>query len=592
MRAAPEEIARYSRCNSTVDGTVRHLLLLLSFALAGCSEPPSQLEAVVRSDAADVVLTNARVYTVDPANTWAEAVAIQGDRIIYVGDDAGVGAYAAENTRIVNLGGRMIVPGFQDAHIHPIAGGVEASACDLNTFETVAEYRARIAEYAHANPDVPWVLGGGWSMAAFGPGARPSKGILDELVPDRPVYLYSRDGHSAWANSKALELAGITKATPDPPDGIIDRDPETGEPVGSLQEGATSLVAKVVPETTPGKLTQGLEYARDMLHKYGITSIQVAAVNEPDLVTYTSLDAAGDLDLRVVASIVWERNQTEQQVPHIKKLRDQYTKGNVRATTVKIMQDGVMENFTAVLLEPYLTSNKTKGIPMVEPELLKDIVTTLDAEGFQVHFHAIGDGAIRQALDAIEAARTKNGANDRRHHIAHLELIDPADLPRFGALDTIASFQPLWAHPDDYIVDLTIPFIGEQRAKSLYPIKSVIDAGGRVAFGSDWSVSTANPFMEMETAVTRMDAISNEGGVLLPEQRISIAQAIAAFTIHAAYVNHQDDRTGSVEVGKLADLAVLDQNLLEIEPSAISDTKVLLTLFGGEVVYGSLDNFN
>jgi predicted amidohydrolase YtcJ len=315
-------------------------------------------------------------------------------------------------------------------------------------------------------------------------------------------------------------------------------------------------------------------------------------VDEPDLVTYTSLDAAGDLDLRVVASIWWERNETEEQIPHIKQLRDKYTKGNVRATTVKIMQDGVMENFTAVMLEPYLTPDRTKGIPMIEPERLKHVVTLLDAEGFQVHFHAIGDGATRQALDAIEAARTKNGANDRRHHIAHLELIDPADVPRFATLDATASFQPLWAQPDDYIVDLTIPFVGEQRAKRLYPIKSVIDAGGRIAFGSDWSVSTANPFMEMETAVTRMDAISNEGGVLLPEQRISIAQAIEAFTIDAAYVNHQDDRTGSVEAGKLADLAVLDQNLLEIEPSAISDTKVLLTLFGGEVVYGSLDDFD
>jgi predicted amidohydrolase YtcJ len=571
---------------------VRRLLVLLPFALAACSEPPSQVGAGGRSAAADLVLTNARVYTVDPANVWAEAVAIQGDQIVYVGDDAGVKAYKSTNTRVVDLGGRMVVPGFQDVHIHPIAGGVEATACDLNPFETVADYRTRIAEYARANPDAPWILGGGWSMAAFGPGARPSKSILDELVPDRPVYLYSRDGHSAWANSKALELAGITKDTADPPDGIIDRDPETGEPVGSFQEGATSLVAKAVPETTPEMRTQGLEYARDMLHEYGITSIQVAAVDEPDLVTYASLDAAGDLDLRVVASIWWERSETQEQIPRIKRLRDQYTKGNVRATTVKIAQDGVMENFTAVVLESYLTPDKTKGIPMVEPEFLKDVVTMLDAEGFQVHFHAIGDGAVRQALDAIEAARTQNGANDHRHHIAHLELIDPADLPRFGALDATANFQPLWAYPDDYIVDLTIPFIGEQRAKWLYPIRSVIDAGGRVAFGSDWSVSTANPFMEMETAVTRMDALSNEGGALLPEQRISIAQAIEAFTIDAAYVNHQDHRTGSVEVGKLADLAVLDQNLLEIEPSAISETKVLLTLFGGKVVYGTLDDFN
>jgi predicted amidohydrolase YtcJ len=568
---------------------MRHLTVVLLFALAGCSERVEEPEAAVGSAVADLVLTNARVYTVDPAQQWAEAVAIQGDRIVYVGDGAGAGAYTGANTRVVDLGGRLVLPGLQDIHIHPISGGIEASACDLNAFETVAEYRTRVAEYAQANPDVPWVLGGGWSMAAFGPGARASKGILDELVPDRPVFLYSRDGHSAWANSKALELAGITKDTPDPPDGIIDRDPETGEPIGSLQEGATSLVAQVVPETTPAMLTQGLEYARDMLHGFGITSIQVAAADEPDLMTYTALDAAGDLDLRIVASIWWERDETEEQIPHIKELRDKYTKGNVRATTVKIMQDGVMENFTAVMLEPYLTPEKSKGIPMVEPEFLKEVVTMLDAEDFQVHFHAIGDGAIRQALDSIEAARTANGESDHRHHISHLELIDPADIPRFAALGTTANFQPLWAYPDEYVNDLTIPFIGEERAKWLYPIKSVIDAKGRVAFGSDWSVSTANPFMQMETAVTRTDAISNEGGVLLPEQRISIQQAVEAFTINAAYVNHQEDTTGSVEEGKLADLVVLDRNLFEIEPGTISDTKVLLTLFGGEVVYGSLD---
>ena len=247
-----------------------------------------------------------------------------------------------------------------------------------------------------------------------------------------------------------------------------------------------------------------------MLHGYGITSIQVAAASEPDLAAYTSLDATGDLDLRIVASIWWERDETEEQIPHIKELREQYTKGNVRATTVKIMQDGVMENYTAVMLEPYLIPEKSKGIPMVEPEFLKDVVTMLDAEDFQVHFHAIGDGAIRQALDAIEAARTANGASDHRHHISHLQLIDPADIPRFAALDTVANFQPLWAYPDDYIIDLTIPFIGEERAKWLYPIKSVIDSGGRVAFGSDWSVSTADPFAQMETAVTRMDIVQTK----------------------------------------------------------------------------------
>jgi predicted amidohydrolase YtcJ len=568
---------------------MRTLPVLCLLALAACTERAGEPAAAAVEDAADLVLTDGRVYTVDADRHWAEAVAIRGDRIVYVGDSTGAEAFVGDATRVVDLGGKLLLPGFQDVHIHPISGGIEASACDLNSINDVAGYRTRIAEYAQANPDMPWVLGGGWSMAAFGPGARASKGILDELVPDRPVFLYSRDGHSAWANSKALELAGITTETPDPPDGIIDRDPETGEPVGSLQEGATALVAMVVPETTAEMRLQGLRYARDMLHGYGITSMQVAAADEPDLEAYTRLDASGELNLRVVAAIWWRRDMDENQIPGIRALRDKYTTGNVRATTVKIMQDGVMENFTAVMLEPYLTPEHTKGIPMVEPEFLKDVVTMLDADGFQVHFHAIGDGAIRQCLDAIEAARKTNGPSDHRHHIAHLELIDPADIPRFGELDTVANFQPLWAYPDDYVTELTVPFIGEERAQWLYPIKSVIDAGGTVAFGSDWSVSTANPFMQMETAVTRMDVDANEGDVLLPEQRITIEQAVEAFTIHAAFVNHQEESTGSVETGKLADLIVLDQNLFEVEPTAISDTKVLLTLFGGQPVFGSLD---
>ena len=559
----------------------------LLFTLAACGGKDDA--AAVNENAADLVLTNAKVYTVDANRSVAEAVAIDGDTIVYVGDAAGADAFIGADTRVVDAGGRLVLPGFQDIHIHPISGGVEASACDLNDLETVAGYRTRIAEYAQANPNVPWVLGGGWSMAAFGPGAKASKAILDELVPDRPVFLSSRDGHSAWANSKALEIAGITKDTPDPVDGIIDRDPETGEPVGSLQEGAISLVAKHVPETTPEMLKQGMRYARDMLHAYGITSMQVAYASEADLMAMSELDAAGDLDLRTVAALWWERDETEEQIPHLKSLREKYTKGNIRATSVKIMQDGVMENYTAVMLEPYLVPSGTKGIPMVEPEFLKDVVTMLDAEDFQVHFHAIGDGAIRHSLDAIEAARTANGPSDHRHHISHLEVIDPADIPRFAALDTVANFQPLWAYPDLYITDLTVPFIGEERAKWLYPIKSVIDAGGTVAFGSDWSVSTADPFAQMETAVTRMDVIANEGDVLLPEQRITIEQAVDAFTINAAFVNHQEGSTGSIEAGKLADLIVLDQDLLTIAPTAISDTKVLLTLFGGEPVYGSLD---
>ncbi|MDX1518139.1 MAG: amidohydrolase family protein [Woeseiaceae bacterium] len=535
---------------------------------------------------ADAVYRNGRIYTVDSYRKWAEAIAIDEGRIVYVGDNAGADDFIGDETKVYNLKGRMMMPGFQDAHVHPIVSGIDALACDLSELDDLAAYRTRISEYAAANPDVEWIKGGGWSMAVFGPGGSPSKTILDELVPDRPVFLTSADGHSGWANSVALEIAGIDETTPDPPDGIIDRDAETGELIGSLQEGAMSLVARHVPEPDAAERIAALKYARDMFHAYGITSLQDAYTFEQGLQTYVALDRAGELNLRVFPAQWWERGGDEEQIPRFLELRERYTTDNVQPISIKIMQDGVMENYTAVMLEPYLVPSGTKGIPMVDPEALKDFVTAIDAAGFQVHFHAIGDGAIRQSLDAIEVAQNRNGNNDRRHHISHLQVIDPADIPRFAELDVVANFQPLWAMADDYVVDLTIPFIGEERARWMYPIKSVIDAGGMVAFGSDWSVSTANPFPQIETAVTRVNSATHDTPVMNPEQRITLAQALEAFTLHSAFVNHQDDSTGSIAVGKLADVIVLDRDLFRIPPEEISETKVLLTLFGGKPVYG------
>ncbi len=321
----------------------------------------------------------------------------------------------------------MVLPGMQDVHIHPISGGIEAIGCDLNAATTVDEYVAIIKKYADAHPNEPWIKGGGWAMSAFGPGALARKELIDAIVPDRPVILWSRDGHTTWVNSKALEVAGITKDTPDPPDGRIDRDPKTGEPSGSLQEGASGLVADKSPADTDATRDAGLRYAIKMLNGFGITGVQDASVNEEDLKTYHRLDEAGELSLRVVGSIWWERDQGLEQIDAIKNLRSEYTKGRIDAGTVKIMQDGVMENYTAVVLEPYKLKGQkdVRGIPMVEPELLKKAVTQLDADGFQVHFHAIGDGAVRQSLDAVEAARTANGDLGHRHHISHIQVIHP-----------------------------------------------------------------------------------------------------------------------------------------------------------------------
>jgi len=363
-------------------------------------------------------------------------------------------------------------------------------------------------------------------------------------------------------------------------------DAKTGEAIGALQDSAMELVTKQAPPYTEGERLEGLRYAVGYLNGLGITSMQDASVSAADLEAYRSLDEAGQLSMRVVASLWWERAKGEEQIAGFLESRRKYTRGHLRATTVKIMQDGVMEVQTAAMLKPYVGKPGVKGLTMVEPEALKRAVTHLDREGFQVHFHAIGDAAIRECLDAVEAARRQNGGRDSRHHISHLEMLDPTDIPRFRQLGVIANFQPLWAFADDYIIKLTLPFLEPAQARWIYPIRSLLKSGALLAFGSDWSVSSPNPLEEMEVAVTRMGPAGETKEPFIPEERIDLRDALAAFTIGSAYVNFQDDRTGSLEVGKLADLIVLDRNLFAIPPEQIGEAKVLLTLFGGKPVHG------
>jgi predicted amidohydrolase YtcJ len=536
---------------------------------------------------ADIVLHGGPVYTMDAVRSWAEAVAVKGDRIVYVGSSKGAASYIGPKTKVVDLGGRMLLPAFQDAHIHPIGGGTSYSlSCTLYDLTTKEAYTKKVAEYAASHRDAAWIRGDGWVLPAFAPTGIPDRKLLDAIVPGRPVYLESKDGHSAWVNSKALEIAGITKTTPDPAGGRIDRDPKTGEAVGGLQDSAMALVADRIPPYTVEQQKDGLRYALKMLARYGVTSFQDASVSKGDLEIYRALDAAGELTARVVASLWWERSQGLEQIPRFLDERRTFTRGNVRATTVKIMQDGVLEAQTASLLKPYVGKGDQRGLSMVEPELLKKAVTELDKDGFQVHFHAIGDAAIRQCLDAVEAARRTNGARDARHHVAHIQLFDPADIPRFRTLGVVANFQPLWAYADDYITELTLPFLDAERQRWIYPIGSLLRSGAVVAFGSDWSVSSANPLEELEVAVTRMGPNGETKTPYLPDERIDLRDALAAFTLNAAYVNFQEERTGSIEAGKLADLIVLDRNLFAIPPAQISDTKVLLTLFGGKPIFG------
>ncbi len=542
---------------------------------------------------ADLVLRGGAVYTVDASRPWAEAVAIRGGRIVAVGADGDVRGLVGRGSEVVDLRGRMVLPGFQDAHVHPVGGGLNRLRCDLSDLHSREGYLRRIREYAGEHPDA-WILGGGWAMDVF-PGGTPARDDLDAVVPDRPVFLPNRDGHSAWVNSKALELAGITRDAPDPPDGRIERDAR-GEPRGTLHEGAMGLVERLIPPPTPAELVKALVAAQQYLHSLGITAWQDAIVGRyatlPDAYdAYLELAEEGRLTARVVGALWWERDRGEEQVEGLLERRARATAGRFRASTVKIMQDGVCENFTAAMLQPYLgrdgrpTGNR--GISFVDPEALGHHVTRLDREGFQVHFHAIGDRAVREALDAVEAARRANGMNDHRHHIAHLQVVHPDDLPRFRTLGVVANAQPLWAVLDAQMTELTLPFLGPERSAWQYPFASLFRAGATLAFGSDWPVSSPNPLEELHVAVNRALPGRPETAAepFLPHEGLDLPVAIAAFTMGSAYVNHLEGQTGSVEVGKLADLVVLDRNLFEAGPEAIASARVLLTLVEGRPVF-------
>ena len=547
---------------------------------------------------ADLVFVNGSVYTVDAARSWAQAVAVRDGRIVAVGTDAEVRELVGARTEVVELAGRMLVPGFQDAHVHPVGGGVDMLQCDLHDLSTAEEYLAEIGEYASSNPDIPWILGGGWSMDAF-PGGTPTAAALDAVVSDRPVYLPNRDGHGGWVNSIALKTGGITRDTPDPADGRIERDAQ-GEPTGALHEGAMDLVGRHAPDPTPAELYEGLLKGQAFLHSFGITAWQDAIVGTiswgNNLETYVKAAEAGDLTARVVGALWWDRHLGLEQIEELEAQRARGRAGRFAATSVKIMQDGVCENFTAAVLEPYLDvhgrASENRGISFVDPEPLKEIVTRLDAGGFQVHFHALAERAVREALDAIEAARIANGPTDGRHHLAHLQVVHPDDIPRFRELRAVANAQPLWAAHESQMDDLTIPFLGEPRWRWQYPFASLVRAGAVLAMGSDWSVSTPDPLEEMHVAVNRKVPPGyhhkvETDEVFLPQERLDLPTALAAFTMGSAYVNHLEGDTGSIEPGKYADLAVIDRNLFAHPVEEIAAATVEATYVEGERVYAA-----
>jgi predicted amidohydrolase YtcJ len=541
---------------------------------------------------ADLVVMGADVWTADAARSWTDAVAVRGDRIVALGA-AAVSNLVGPRTRVVHRPGAMVVPGFQDAHVHAPFAGRNLLHVWLNDIEGRRAYLQHIARYAADNPDLPWIIGGGWAMEHF-PGGSPRKEDLDAIVPDRPVFLMNRDLHGAWANSRALEVAGITADTPDPVDGRIERDPKTGEPTGMLHEGAAyGYQDRYVPSPTRQDWERATIEAQRHLHSLGITGWQDAWVTPATLQSYRSLAESGRLTARVVGALWWDRHR---ELDQISELLTQREAGGSRSpgtagfhpTSVKIMTDGVLENYTGALLEPYCDGRgghtDNHGLSYVERDLLAVALTELDRLGFQVHMHAIGDRAVRNALDAVQAARVANGPNDHRHHIAHIQVIQPQDVPRFRELGVVANAQPYWAQMEPQMEELTLPFLGRDRAQLQYPFGDLLRSGATLAMGSDWSVTTADPLQEMEVAVTRVDPEHRDNAPFLPEQALPLQVALAAFTAGSAYVNHDEDG-GSLAVGKRADLALIDRNLFDVPGAHVSDARVELTVASGQVVY-------
>jgi predicted amidohydrolase YtcJ len=556
---------------------------------------------------AELVLAGGPVYTADAtgrgmtaamsaAGLPASAVAVVGGRIARLGDarDPDIRELIGPATAVVDLRGRALLPGFQDAHVHPAFAGITMISCNLMGAAGLDEALERIAGYARAHADREWIAGSGWRMEWFA-GGTPDRHTLDRVTGGRPAYLSNRDGHGAWANTRALELAGVDKHTPDPVDGRIEREPDGG-PQGTLHEGAANLVGDLIPELTFAERLDGLLAAQRHLHARGITAWQDAIVGDylgsPDpLPVYLAAAASGQLTARVEGALWWDRSRGGEQLPDILTRRERGRAPRFRTNTVKIMQDGVAENFTAGMLEPYLDPTGChehgNGLSYVDPLALREHVTRLDAGGFQVHLHAIGDRAVREALDAIEAARRVNGSNDNRHHIAHLQVVHPDDVPRFAALGVTANMQGLWAAHEPQMDELTIPFIGPERTQRQYVFADLLRSGARLAAGSDWAVSSANPLRAIHVAVNRSlhGTTGAQAQPFLPGQALTLGAALAAYTLGSAYVNHLDDQTGTVEIGKLADLVVLDRDPFAGPPSEIATTGVLATYVEGEPVY-------
>jgi predicted amidohydrolase YtcJ len=560
------------------------ILLITSTVLVACGD-------VAQEAPADLVMLNGGLYTVDAERSWAEAMAIHDGLIIAVGSNEKIQSYIGDDTEVVDLDGRMAMPGIHDSHVHPLEGGYEQVYCNLWEERSVDEIIGKL-QACEKDHEGEWFEAVGLDLGSFGLEG-PDNSILDGLSQDRYIFVDGADGHAALVNDKVLDLIGIDEHSIDPPHGVIERREGSREPNGTLREASRDLVDKVRPKRDFEVSLRAMRGALDLMSSMGITSVYDVWVGEHEMQLYKTLDDAGDLNVRVLGAIIDEgiyEKHVGEDFERVLRDRADYESSKISHNSIKMHVDGVFEGETGAVLEPYLTT-RNLGPHFREPDDLKARVKRYYDMGMQIHFHAMGDRAVREAMDAIESARA-NGAVELkkiRHTISHLGLVAPDDVPRFAELNIGASVTMVWALTDDWTHNLDIPALGLDRVKKLYPIRSIHAAGGVILGGSDWNYGDLEPLLSIETAITRDDpwgpVSESEFEILGREEVVDLATMIDAYTINGAWQIHAEDVSGSIEIGKRADVVVYDHNLFEIDPYEISEALVDLTIFDGRVVY-------
>lgn len=558
--------------------TIRLLSGITLVAACGRSAPAAP---------ADLIITNARVFLGDSAGAFADAIALRGNQVLAVGTGAEIAALRGPATREIDAGGAAVTPGFNDAHVHFLSGSLSLANVNLLAAEKLGQIEQAIRDFAAANPTVPWVLGRGWLYGAF-PGGMPTRQQLDALVPDRPAAMSCYDGHTLWVNSRALALAGITRDTPDPPNGSIVRDPRTGEPTGALKEAAQSLVDAVIPQPTREEKLAALKRGVVEAHRFGVTSIQEAGVSPEDLALFDTLSRTGGFPLRAFIAVNVDSGWTARDADRLDSLRSaHHDTPMLRLGMIKLYADGVIEAHTASMLAPYANA-PTTGNPEMTPAEMARIVALMDARGWQIQIHAIGDAGIRMSLDAFAAAAAANPApaRGRRHRLEHIEDVSAADIPRFGQLGVIASMQPFHANPNQNVLEVWAVNIGPERAGRAWSWKSIHDAGGRIAFGTDWPVVGIDPRPGMHTALTRQTPDGLPAGGFVPSQRLPLAMVLQSYASGPAYAEFEESGKGTLAPGMLADLVVWNRDIFSLPVDSVQHASVRMTVLDGKVVYG------